>query len=268
MAMKRFIVFVLSFIIFSCSTDDQINAEYSEYITGNSIDTDINFMPEEIYNNNEAQEPSLTLKLITSEEFPCINYIISTTEFTSGNEIIIRFDDIIKPEWCFTAIGPAVSYLDLPENTRKVTFINGNVVDQYAVEINQEKVSITRIEKNFTTSLYPTTFRIPENSFAYVCGTNTDNTNIYNDFLALLEQNPDFVEFEFEGEGRIPYPESSDGNWVNHPSRFFLYSDVGEFTNLANILSDFSSENIEENSGVTILIQGWNNIIYGSWIQN
>ena len=268
--MKKYTLLILSIIIFGCNTNDEISneSEYFEFITENSIDTDINFMPEEIYNTNESQEPLLKLKLITSENFPCVNYVLTTTEFINGNEIIIRFDEIIEPEVCLTAIGPAISYIDLPVNTNKVTFINGNVIDKYSIEINQEKISITLIENNFTTSLYNNTFRIPENSFAYVCGTNTDNTNIYNDFLAILEQNTDFIEFEFEGEGRIPYPESSDGNWVNHPSKFFLYSDFEEFINLANILNDYSSGNIEENSGVTIALYSWNNIKYYSWIEN
>ena len=268
--MKKFILITLSIITFSCNTDDEISnkTEYSEFITGNLIDTDINFMPEEVYSINESQEPILKLKLITSEIFPCINYGLSISEFINGNELIIRFDEITKPGVCLTAIGPAISYIDLPESIEKVTFINGNLIDKYSIEINQEKISLALIENNFTSSLHNKTFRIPENSFTYVCGTNTDNTNIYNDFLSILEQNPDFLKFEFEGEGRIPYPESSDGHWVNHPSKFFLYSNFEEFTNLANILNDYSSENIEENSGVTIAIYSWNNIKHYSWIEN
>lgn len=268
--MKKFIILSLVIITYSCNSDNGIynGPEYSEFITGILIDTEISFMPEEIYNTNERQEPSLKIKLITSEIFPCINYGLSTTEFTTGNEFIIRFDEIVEPQVCLTAFGPAVSYVDLPENTDKITFINGNVIDKYSVEINQEKISIILIEKNFTSSLFNKTFRIPENSFAYVCGTNTNNTNIYQDYLTILEQNPDFTKFEFKGEGRIPYPESSDGNRVNHPSRFFLFSDFAEFHNLANILNDFSSENIEENSGVSIAIYGWNNIKYYSWSNN
>ena len=204
--MKKFTLLIISIIIFSCNTDNEMSneSEYSEFISENSIDTDINFMPEEIYSTNELQEPILKLKLITSRNFPCINYDLTTTEFTNGNELIIRFDEIIEPELCFTAIGPAISYIDLPANTNKVIFINGNVIDIYSIGINQENISITLIENSFTSSLYNNTFRIPENSFAYVCGTNTNNIYIYNEFLTLLEQNNDFVEFEFEGEGRIP----------------------------------------------------------------
>lgn len=268
--MKKLTLIILSIIIFSCNTDDEeINETvYSEFITENSIETEINFMTEEIYTTNDTQEPVLKLKLISSEIFPCVNYILSTTEFTKGNEIIIRFGEIIEPEICLTALGPAISYIDLPLNTNKVTFINGNRIDKYSIDINEQKISVTLIENNFTTSLYGKTFRIPENSFAYLCGTNTNNTNIYTDFSAIIEQNPDFIEFEFEGEGRIPYPETTDGNWVNHPSKYYKYTDSVEFNSLADILNDYSSQSIEENSGVTISIYSWNNIKFHSWIEN
>ncbi len=270
--MKKLLIFTLiGFTILSCSSnnDSILNtSDYTKYIIENSIDTEINFMVEEIYTTNQIQEPILKLKLITSEIFPCINYGLSTTEFINGNELIVRFNQIIQPELCFTALGPAISYIELPENTNKVTFLNGSVIDKYSIDINEQKTSITLIENNFTMSLYNKTFRVPENSFAYVCGTNTNNTNIYTDFSEIIEQNPDFIEFEFEGEGRIPYPETTNGNWVNHPSKYYKYTNLIEFNNLANILNDFSSENIEENSGVTISIYGWNNIKFYSWIEN
>ncbi|PID60447.1 MAG: hypothetical protein CR986_04105, partial [Ignavibacteriae bacterium] len=43
-----------------------------------------------------------------------------------------------------------------------------------------------------------------------------------------------------------------DRNWANHPSKHYKYSDLKEFNSLGNILNKYSSENIEENSGVTI----------------
>ena len=156
----------------------------------------------------------------------------------------------------------------MPQSTKKVTFLNGSLIDEYSIEINEQKISITLIENNFTTSLYDKTFRLPENSFAYVCGTNTNNTNIYTDFLAIIKQNLDFIEFEFDGEGRIPYPETTDGNWVHHPSKYYKYTDSDEFKNMADTMNDYSSLNIEENSGVTISIYSWNNIKFYSWIEN
>lgn len=156
----------------------------------------------------------------------------------------------------------------MPNTTNGITFLNGNTIDRYSVDINQEKVSIALIVNNFTESLYENTFRFPENSFVYICGTNTDNTDIYEDFSTIIEQNPNFINFEFKGDGRIPYPESSDGNWVNHPSKYFFYSNDEDFENLGSSLNDFSTNNITENSGVSIEIYSWNNIRHLSWMND
>ncbi len=252
----------------SCDSNDTVTntSSYAKYMSENSIATDINFMPEEIYNGSTSpQNPSLKLKLSTEEKFPCFNFSIKTTQFVNGNELIIRMDGILDQVICLTAIGPAITYVDLPTNIKKLTLLNGNVVDQYTVEINNEKVTIEPIHTDFTNSLYNKTFRIPENSFAYVCGTNTNNTAIYDNFLAVLKQNTSFTEHEFKGEGRIPYPTTSTGNWVNHPSKFFIYSNPTQFENINNQLNAFSAENIEKNSGATIAIYGWNNLKYYSW---
>lgn len=263
---KNFFLLLISISILGCSTNEStiINSDYAEYITGQSIDTGIDFMPEEIYTLNEAQEPILKLKLKTSEIYPCINYGLATTQFIKESELIVRFDEIITSEICLTALGPATTHIDLPEQITQLTFINGRKIDTYSIEINQEKISISLIESSFTSSLHNETFRIPENSFAYLCGTTTETTGIYNDFASILEENPNFTEFEFEGEGRIPYPETIDGHWVNHPSKFYKYTDDNAFNNLSTTLNEFSSEHIEENSGVNIYIYGWNNVKFSS----
>ncbi|MCF4102836.1 hypothetical protein L1I30_14250 [Gillisia sp. M10.2A] len=259
--MKKIIILIITLIALSCSKNED------EYI--GSIETDIDFMPVEIYNNsNISENPTLKLKLITREEFPCYNYSLITTQSIEDNELIIRLEKVSVPTICLTAIGPAISYIDLPEKINQITFINGNIIDQYSITINQEKVTINVIDNNFTHLLFNQTFRYPQNSFAYVSGTNTDNTEIYDRFLEVLRENPKFTEFEFEGEGRIPYTTTSDGHWVNHPSKYFTYTDYEEFENLKLILKNFSMENIEENSGVSISIYGWNNISYNSWLNN
>lgn len=246
--------------VVSCSGNDDFDV---------SVTSDIDFMVVEVYDNSQtSQISSLKLNLSTTEIFPCINYRLITTEVINYNELIIEFDKILKSTICLTAVGPAVSSVNLPENINEITFINRGIIDKYSVEINQEKVSITPIEKNFTNSLHDETFRIPENSFALVCGTNTDNQNIYFDFLSIIEQNLNFKELNFIGNGRIPYPEKSDGHWVDHPSKFFTYTDYKDFENLESILNDYSKENIEENSGVSINIYGWNNINFHSWLND
>ncbi|WP_298248430.1 hypothetical protein [uncultured Christiangramia sp.] len=258
--MKKFVILLISFIALSCSRDDD---------NLNSIESNVDFMPIEIYNNsNTSEDPDLKLKLITEEIFPCINYSLITSQSIEKNELIIRMEKISSPRICLTAIGPATSYIDLPENIKELTFINGQTIDKYSISINQEIISINRIESNFTKLLFDNTFRFPENSFAYVGGTNTDNTEIYQAFLEVLLENPNFTQFNFEGQGRIPYPTYSDGHWVDQPSKYFKYTDYEEFENLESILKNFSNENIEENSGISLSIYGWDNISYHSWLSN
>lgn len=268
--MKKLLLLLFTSLILSCDNNVEIlqNLNYAEFLIENGIDTDIDFMPIEKFISNEVQEPSLFLKITSTEIFNCSNYTFSTTEFVRDTEFIIRLDEVFIPNICLTSLGPATSFIGLPTHVKKLTFINGKQIDSYTITIDSEKVSIGLIENNFTNSLHDKTFRFPENSFAFVCGTNTDNTNLYTDFLTILRQNTNLKEFQFQGEGKIPYPETSSGNWVNHPSIFFTYTDSEGFRNLGQVLNDFSAQNIEKNSGVTISIYSWNTISYHSWLIN
>ncbi len=272
--MKKIILLTFAIITISCTNNNEIiddNIEYQDIVAykdviiDDTIEGEINFMPIEVYKAEGITTPKLQLKLATKQFYGCVNYGISYNIFKRDDELIIRFNKIKEPTICLTATGPATAYIDLPETFNKITFINGKNIDTYNIAINTEKVSFTTITNNFTNSLYNHTFRIPQNSFAFVCGTNTNNTHIYTDFLTILRENPNFTEFEFNGEGRIPYQETSSGNWVNHPSKYFTYTNNTEFENLDNILDTFTSENIEPNTGVTIAIFSWNNQKFYSW---
>jgi hypothetical protein len=264
--MKKIIVLLVSIFSFGCSSNEgDLEVEYAQYSSANSIASEIQFMPEEIYTDySVVQNPSLKLKIITKEIFPCINYSIGTSEFINGTELIIRFDKIVNPGACATAIGPATKYIDLAQNINKLTFINGKTIDKYDITIDSQKVKINLIKSHFTTSLYDTTFRYPENSFAYICGTNT--TNIYTDFLNILLANASLKEISFQGEGRIPYPISTSGHRVNHKTRFFKYTSFSDFESLGQTLTNYKNANITPNSGVTIALKSWNNSNHFSWM--
>lgn len=266
--MKKIVLILVSIFSFGCSSnEDNLETEYAQYINSNSIASEIQFMPEEVHTDYYVvQKPTLKLKLITKEFFPCINYSIVTSEFINGTELIVRLEEILNSGICATAIGPATKYIDLPSNINKLTFINGKSIDKYDVTIDSQKVKINLIASSFTTSLYENTFRYPENSFAYVCGTNNTNTNIYTDFLNILLANPSLKEISFQGEGRIPYPVTSSGNWVNNKTRYFKYNSFSDFEALGQMLTNYKNGNITPNSGVTIALKSWNNLNHYSWM--
>ncbi len=260
---KKISLLLLSFLIFGCTTNQEnsiTNDDYSQYFSNNSIATTIKLMPEEIYSNYAiAQPPSLKLKFITTEIYPCINYSLITSQFINGNTLIVRFEGIENSVICLTAIGPATKSINLPLNINKLVLLNGTNVDKYDVSIDNEKVLVNLIQSSFSQSLFENTFRYPENSFAYVCGTNTTNTQIYNDFLNILLSNNTLTEIYFQGLGRIPYPTTTSGNWVNHPSRYFKYNNQSDFDALEPVLTVFKNQNVIPNSGVTINLISWNN---------
>ncbi|MDC8004092.1 hypothetical protein POV27_08505 [Aureisphaera galaxeae] len=261
---------LLSVTILSCTSDDGANDSednYASFLSDTSIETDIDFMPEETYEvfDGTPQVPSLKLKLVTTEIYPCVNYTLATTTFVRDTELIVRFDEVIEPVFCLTAIGPAGVYLDLPEDIERITLINGESIDKYTIETNMDKVEIRLIERNFTNLLFENTFRLPENSFAYVCGTNIDNTQLYDDFKNILLSNAALTEITFNGEGRIPYPESSSGHGVDHPSVFFQYTDESIFDELGEVLDDFASQYLEGEIGVTMRLDSWKNKRHASW---
>jgi len=268
--MKKYLALILvSIFITSCNNNDDVlshDNKYTEYIIEKSISSDINFMPKELHEGSGVVEkPSLKLELVTTKIFPCVNYEITTTVFIKNDELIIRFEEIFISNICFTAFGPAVSYVSLPENIKTLTLINGDNIDKYSIEINTHQVSISLIENNFTNSLYNKTFRFPEKTFAYVCGTNTNNTYLYTDFLTLLQNNPLLTEHSFNGDGRIPYPEKSSGHWVDKPSVFFKYTNELDFDELGQVLDIFSSQYLTPTNDVTISLTNWENKKHYSW---
>ena len=267
--MKNQLFLICLFLVLAACEKDNYsdNNEYTDYLSGNSISTEIEFLPVEIYeNSNIVDTPVLKIRFSTTEIFPCMNYQISSSQFIKGNELIVRFDSIFKPSLCFTAMGPANTMIDLPNNINKLILINGQTIDMYRIDISDEKVDMVTIRKNYTNLKYEKTFRYPENTFAYVCGTNLDNTHLYNDFLNILLDNTSVTEYEFNGDGRIPYPEFSSGHWSDNPSKFFKYNNESDFDKAGDLLRDFTLENISQNDGVGIYLISWNNKSYMSWL--
>lgn len=252
--MKRWLILLLIGLM-GCSP---------EYVDNDSISSDISFNIIDVFEStNTSQKLVPKIELIAEDYYSC-NHQLITSQSLVGNELIIRFEEIIIRR-CTEAADWATPNLDFPENITQLTLINGEKTDQYFIDISKEKITISPINSSFSKSSYNVKFRKPENSFAFVCGTNTDNTYIFDEFLSILQQNESFTEFEFKGDGVIPYPKTSYNKKVNFPSRFFTYSDPAAYENLKNTLKNFSKENIDAYSGISISIYGWNDIDYYSW---
>lgn len=256
--MKR-ILFALSIIMTFVGCRPESEDE------GTGINTNIEFMPVELYESDAQGTPFTALRIATTNNYPCSNYNIVTTQQSVNGELIVRFKRIDAPTNCVTTPGPAQIFVAMPANTTKITFKNGQVIDTYHISITAQKMIVTPEVSNFTESLHTTTFRYPQNSFAYVCGTTQEDIALYEEFLSILQSNAAFTEYTFDGEGRIPYAETSSGHEVNHPSKYFKYTNASDFNTAGQLLESFSTQHITPNSGTGIWLQSWDNQSYTSW---
>lgn len=266
---KANVLFVLLILVFSCEKDnDIVDGNYSDYINGNTVSTEIDFYPVELYEKyNEPDTASLKIRFTTTEIFPCVNYHLATTEFETDKELIIRFDSIQKPTICFTAIGPANSYVVLPSNITKLVLINGNSIDRYNLDITVEKVRIIPIESDFSNLKESVIFRYPENTFVYECNMDTSETDFFNDFLRILTSNLSIIDYEFSGDGKKPYAEDWVENKRKSLTKYFKFESETEFIKAGELLNDFVTDNsLNENTSVYISLKSWNNQKYLSWM--
>lgn len=270
--LKKILFIIGIFLIMIACEDekDSSKGDYSEYFIENSIKGGIDFFPLEIYEKyNEADTPHLKLEFLTRDVFPCINYGIAISKFVNGEELILRFDEILQSNICLTATGPATAYVDLPENINSLILINGPAIDRYKIDITIEKVVIYPDNGIFSNLRNKVTFRYPENTFVYECSSNTSEISIYSDFLGILTANLSIVEFNFDGEGWKPYA----NDWVYRDrqslTKYFKYENELEFSRAGELLKKFVADyDINEKTSAYISLNSWNNGKYLSWMMD
>ena len=227
--------------------------------------TDIELYPEEVYSGNDQGLPILKLTLRTSEIYPCFNYKIDFSKSFEKDEMTVIINNIHKPGICLTAFGPAIATLELPETTRELKIVRGDQADTYDVNINAEQIEILPRTTEFTDLVNPITFRYPENSFAIVCGTNLEQTELCANFLEKLDDVQSLSSYTFPENGRIPYPESSSGNWNNTSSRYFIYENETALIEAVEQFEMFTHENLSPDDGNSLSIITWDNQSYYSY---
>jgi hypothetical protein len=266
-----FLVSILLITISCTKENDQIKGDYSNYIKGDSIPYKVEFFPVEIYAKSTADTADLKFFIKTQNSFACINFGIAIEKFIVNNTLIIRLDRIIQSNVCLTAIGPATTYVDLPENIDSLIMINGHSIDGYLVNVTKESITIKSINSSFSllTQNRAKSFRIPENTFSYECEMSLNETNIFNEFLKILKDNLSITEFNFNGDGYKPYGQNYVENNRQSLNKYFHYENELEFDRAGELLKSYVlSKNINKNTSAYINLTSWNNKKYLSWMMN
>jgi hypothetical protein len=271
--MRKFLyISYILFISISCTKEnDSITGDYSKYITGDSIDHKVDFYPVEMYLKSTIDTPAMKLYFKTQKSFGCVNFGIAINKLISNNTLILKFDHIIQSNFCLTAIGPATTLADLPDNIDSLILINGHSIDVYLVTITKEFIAIKSINSNFSslTKERAKIFRYPENTFSYECEMGINETSIFNEFFKILKDNLSITEFTFNGVGFKPYGENYTENTRQSLNKYFHYGNQLEFDRAGELLRNFVlSKNLNKNTSAYISLTSWNNKKYLSWMMN
>lgn len=258
-----FTVLASSLILLSCDKDDDFNRENFK------IDDDFSFYFYELYPNSNYVHPlegDIFLKLTTKHVYPESGYMVDMDIKENKGVMNVILKEIKEPEFFLATPGAAEGIIPLHKDIKTIRFINGKNEDVFNVSITDEKVTFIPHESTFISCKDQNYFRRPKDTFAFVCGTATDNQDLREEFLKQLLATVSLTEYHFEGEGVIPWQTESSGCHVNFPTLFFTYKDKGDFEKAGKLLETFSLKNISPLTGAFISLEDWKGQFYCSWV--
>jgi len=261
---KELGVILLSVSLLSALGCDIFDSEELTPIEGNII-----FTVQEGYQDYFAiAKPQILMPMATEKIYPCINFDIVSDISHFPNMILTEPLGIYEPDICFTALGPARSEvsLPLPSGTFHLLFRYRGTTDGYWLTVSDSYIRVVEEISHFTRPEFNLWRRYPRDSFAYLCGTTDDTRWICEDFLDSLLSYIDLAEFQFPDSGHIPYPCSSAGHVYEMPARYFCYGEEEDFIEAGRILETYTEDVILPHQGVSIMLIGWNNRIFRSWL--
>lgn len=233
------------------------------------IDGKLKFNISESYADyNKAGLPVIYFNLKTEKIYGCLNYEIITDITTSNRNVDVNILGIREPNICLTALGPAASStpIELPDGTYNLNIHSADFSNTYNISVNDKSINIDGTSFTETEPAHRINWRYPKNSFAYLCGTLTQDSSIYNDFLDTLKSKIDLQEFTFPDSGNIPYPTRSAGHYNDMPARYFYYKNEIDFNKIGDILKSYKEKYLKDKTGYGIQVINWLNKYFYSWL--
>jgi hypothetical protein len=216
----------------------------------------------------EGVEPSLFISMETEKIYPCCNYSIETFFQRVGSLLSVEARGIYKPDFCLTALGPALwgDFLELEEGVYSMELMDGTQKNVFELTVTQDALTVAGASGGGFALPKSTVFwRYPRNSFAVLCGTMDDSAWIYEDFLSRLRVAVELREIEFPAYGELGYPRAPEGHHVDHPARFFTYAEDSDFQASGEVLRAYIRDVIGQPQGVSIRLLNWKNESFRSW---
>lgn len=215
-------------------------------------------------------DPVIKLHQYTDHEYVWYNLSILSWVGIGSSSLTFAHRGIKVPSIKANAFGPAnsVSLFDMPNGQYNLYLRDRELTDHYTIEINDSLIILTPIDTNYTRPAHRLFWRYKPNSFALLCGTNTTNTHLCDEFVNYLKERLSVAEFWYSDQGAIPFPRAPMGHYYDALTRFFTFQHAEDFEKAGEILGEFTRSKLVGETGVSIWLWSWKNEKKMSWMMD
>lgn len=212
-------------------------------------------------------EPRIIFSMRTEEIFPCANFSIHYDIDRSRNQVRIRVLEIIRPDICLTALGPARAGFELPLETGRydLALVSGSLADVYSVAVTDDRIDVESRSATFSRPEADVYWRFPPHSLGFYCGTLIETQDLCTDFQAEI-QDLDLTPIPVPDYGKWPYPLGSSGHYYDAPAAFYRYPDSATWDEVKERLRIFTRERLRGLIGVGLSVHNWRGDAVRSWM--
>lgn len=223
--MKRLLTFCFLPFLISCQNNDLD-------LKSNPIDSKIIIEAREVL---EANSRRLTLFSKTERIYPCENYPLLAKKEVEGNSLKITFTSVLETDFCFTALGPATSVIDLDEISNgeyEIEINNANLKNKGILKITDLDISILFNQKNGIEFVRQNIKRVSENTYWGSIGYHQSSTSaLVEEFIQKFEEAG--AKFNKQLPGHYSYYEIDNSgeivSTVENSGYYFLKNFIFEF---------------------------------------
>ncbi|WP_158858601.1 hypothetical protein [Lunatibacter salilacus] len=204
--MKKIQTLCLLTLLFSCEDDDS-------GLNLNPINSNIIIEVREVLAPNSRE---LTLFCQTERSYPCINFPILTENQQDGNSINITFTSVEETDFCFTALGPATTSIDLhtlPNGEYEIELNNQSLKNTGTLFVTETDISLQFGSTNGIEFVRETTKRVPENTYWGAIGFHVEaSSTLVEEFVQKFKDAG--AVFNIQSPGHYFYYEIDDSGEI------------------------------------------------------
>lgn len=234
--MRRYSILYLLLLFASCENNDL-------GLKTNAIDSKIIIEAREVL---EPDSRRLALLCRTEKIYPCINFLILTEQQTTDDLIKIDFTSVEESDFCFTALGPAGTVVDLnslPNGEYSIELNNAALKNKGTLKLTDTDISLIFAVKNGIDFQRTNTKRVPDKTYWGTIGYHKASSSIlvdefiqkFKDIGAVFsKQSPGhYFYYEIDNSGDIVSDVENSGYYF---MKSFIFQFDGDETALKNLI--------------------------------